>query len=99
MEPVIVVLYILAIVLLLMAILVSKGETGLIRTFNFTKVKDKNEYARFLGKAIALEALAVMLGAGICLIINVKVGIALLIILVIAALVFISKKSHKYYAN
>ena len=97
MQPIAVLFFILAGAMFLFALMVYKGETGLIRTFKFTSVKDKTEYARHLGKSIALVGVAILIGAALCLVMKTGIAMLIMLILVIAALVFISKNSHKYY--
>lgn len=97
MNPISILMFIFAAMLLIVALLIYKGNTGLIRTFNFVKVKDSREYARFLGKSLAMLALAPILGgvAGV-LISNAAAGIVL-VVLFIVEMVIIAKRSKNYY--
>lgn len=97
MQPIAVLFFILAGVMFLFALMVYKGETGLIRTFKFTNVKDKDEYARYLGKSIALVGVAILIGAALCLVVKTGIAMLIMVILVIAVFVYIAKHSHKYY--
>ena len=88
---------IFAAVLFLFALMVFKGETGLIRTFRFTAVRNKKEYAGFLGKTLALVALTMAAAGAVCYFINTVTGLITFTVLFILEMVMIGKRSKKYY--
>ncbi len=90
-------MFVFAALILLMALLIYKGNTGLIRTMEFTKVKDKKEYARFFGKSLAIVALAPIIAGIAGLFLDTLVSVIIFVVLLFAAIVLVAKKSKKYY--
>lgn len=97
MQPVAILMSVFAVVLLLFAALVYSGDTGLIRTMRFVKVKDKKEYARFLGRSLAAAALILIVGALLSLVMKLTVALFLTLVLLILALAIIAGRSSKYF--
>lgn len=86
-----------AAVLLLVALIIYSGDTSLVRTMRFTKVKDKKKYAQYLGKSLALVALALILSGIAGLFLPVIVSVILLVVLIVAAIIFIAKNAKDLY--
>lgn len=97
MNPIAIIMLIFAAILMVVALIVYSGDTGLIRTINFIKVKDKRDYARFLGKSLGLCAVIIALSGCLALVARAIYAVLLMVVSLIGALIMISKKSHKYY--
>ena len=97
MNPLSVVMIVFAAVLFIFGALIAAGETGLIRSFHWVRVKDKKEYARFLGKTIAAVGISPLLGA---LVNQLAGGAAAAVVLaagIVITLAAASRKSKDYY--
>ncbi len=90
------ILFIIAAALLIAALLLSKGETGWLYTFERAAYKDKLQYAKFLGRILAYIALA-MIVSGLASFLNLTLAVILLIAGVIASIVYCVKKAPDYY--
>lgn len=90
------VMFCLAVALLPAALLLYKGETGWLVSFNRASVKDKKKYAKFLGCIIACFALLAFLSALVAFI-SLPAAVIFLIAGVIAVFVMAGKKAGDYY--
>ncbi|MDO4491834.1 MAG: hypothetical protein Q4B85_12275 [Lachnospiraceae bacterium] len=90
-------MFIFAGMLLLVAIILYSGDTGLIRTINYVRVKDKKKYARFLGKSMALTAVAPLVAGIAGLFLPAFVTAVVLIVLTIVILIVIARQSDSHY--
>lgn len=97
MEPVSIVLFVFAGALLIAALLLYKGETGWLRSFDRAVYKDREEYARFLGKTIAVTALCCALGGVAGLFLGVLGALGIAAAGIIATVIIAAKKSVDYY--
>lgn len=97
MEPVCILMLIFAAIILLFAVAIYRGNSGLVRTFDWTRVKDKREYCRFLGKSVALCALPIAAGALLGCVIPLGIAFAVMGIGEVAVIVLIAKKSKSQY--
>ena len=97
MPPLAVLMFIFSAALLIFGSAVRSGDTSLIRTFEYTKARDKKAYAAFLGRSVSLCALPFAAGGALTCACGAGKGAALLAAGLAACLVFIAKKAKKYY--
>lgn len=95
--PYSVLMFIFAACILLAGFLVFRGETGLIRTFNRVKVKDKAAYVKFLGRSIMVTAAAPLLSGIAAFFTGIGIALAVLAAVLIAELIVIAKRSNGHY--
>lgn len=97
MRPLSIVMFAFSALMLATALIIRKGNTGLVRSMKFTKVNDKKEYARFLGNTLAMTAFAV-LTAGVCgIFLPATVSVIVLAGLIVAVIIVAAKRSKIFY--
>ena len=87
----------LAIALLVAGLLLYGGQSGWLHSFNWSSVKDKKAYARFLGKGIMLLAASCLISGMACEAIGVAPAVILLIAGVVASFAYLTKGSSQHY--
>ena len=97
MNPISLVMFIFSAALLLVAAIIYSGDTGLVRSMKFTKVKNKKAYAKFLGKSLAAIALALCAAGVMGLFLPVSVSVITAAVLLVILLSVTAKRSAKYY--
>ncbi|MDO4460301.1 MAG: hypothetical protein Q4C42_09560 [Clostridia bacterium] len=97
MHPVAVLFSIFALIMMVFGGLVYSGNTELIRSLKYTKVKNVREYAKFLGKSIVLVAVVILAGSLISAIVKAVISLVLTVIVIVIVFVIISGASKKYY--
>lgn len=98
MPPYSILMFAFALLLLILALLVYRGNYGLIRTYYAAKMKNKKAYFRAVGKAIALVSAAPVLSGVVALFGNLSETIWPFLVLVVSVailLFFIAKRFKK----
>ena len=98
MPPYSILMFAFAILILIVALLVYRGNYGLIRTYYAAKMKDKKAYFRAVGKAIALTAVAPVLSGVVALFGDLSETIWPFLVLIVSVailLFFIAKRFKK----
>lgn len=97
MNPISIVMFAFAVLLLIAAAIIGSGDTGLIRSMQFTRVNDKKKYTKHFGKTLAKIALALILSGIIGLflpaIVSVIAAVGLLVYIIVSA----ARRSRQYY--
>ena len=93
-----VILFCVAIVFAVIAVLVYKGKTNLIHDYHQTKVTDKAGYGKALGKAMAVIAAAMVLSGAFSLFGQSAMlgAVAVLVVGLIAGMAAIVRVQKKY---
>ena len=97
MNPISIVMFAFSAALLIVAAIIFRGDTGLVRTMKFTKVKDKKEYAKLLGRTLGLIALSLIVSGIIGLVLPVIVSVITAVALCIIIIIITAGRSKKYY--
>lgn len=88
---------IISISLLIPSLLLYKGETGWLKSFNKAKYKDKKTYSKYIGKCIFYFAIVFLINGLISLFISVLLSLIILIILIIVLIVILCKNTKEFY--
>ena len=97
MNPLSVMMFAFGAMLLMFAGICFMGDTGLIRSFNWTKVKDKKAYARFLGTSLAQLSFVIMLSGIVAWANSESAAGVFMVIGSVMFLIRIASKSKDYY--
>lgn len=97
MNPISIVMFAFSAVLLIAALIIYGGDTSLVRTMAFTKVKDKKEYAKLLGKSLGMIALSMTVSGVIGLFMPVIVSVILAAASLAIIIAVTAARSKQYY--
>lgn len=86
-----IIMFALAVVTLFFAGLMYIGETGWLRTFERVNYKDKKDYARYLGKSVALIALSFLLSGIVSLFAGIIIPVIVLIVGIVLSIIWMTK--------
>ncbi len=93
-----IIMFLVAIIFGIMAVLIYKGKTELIHDYHQTKVTDKTAYGKAFGKSMALIAASMGLSGAVALFGEpaMWIAVAVLIAGLVAGLVAIVRVQRKY---
>lgn len=97
MNPISIVMFVFSAVLLIAALIIYGADTSLVRTMAFTKVKDKKEYAKLLGKSLAMIALSMTVSGVIGLFMPVIISVILAAASLVIIIAVTAARSKQYY--